>query len=131
MNRLKFRIYSYLDKNFIFFTLEEGYPQGIAGGVSPPEQYIGTDSYDTDIYEYDIVETNHNKLYIDETAEKPIRLIYFNTNLGAYTILDRSKPIYHSEPLPYGFQHSFKVIGNIHQHEALLPTYVPADPHLY
>jgi hypothetical protein len=115
----------------VFFTLEEGYPQGIAYGVSPPEQYIGTDAYGTDIYEYDIVETNHNKLYVDETAEKPIRLICYNSNIGGYTILDRSNQIYHSEPLPYGFQHSFKVIGNIHQHEALLPTYVPDRPHEY
>jgi uncharacterized phage protein (TIGR01671 family) len=57
MNRsLKFRIYSFLDKAFHHFTLEEGYPQGIAGGVSEPQQYTGlNDSKGNPIYEGDIV----------------------------------------------------------------------------
>ena len=57
MNRsLKFRIYSFLDKTFHHFTLEEGYPQGIAGGVSEPQQYTGLkDSKGNPIYEGDFI----------------------------------------------------------------------------
>ena len=57
MNRsLKFRIYSFLDKAFHHFTLEEGYPQGIAGGVSEPQQYTGLkDSKGNPIYEGDFI----------------------------------------------------------------------------
>ena len=57
MNRpIKFRVYSFLDKAFHHFTLEEGYPQGIAGGVSEPQQYTGlNDSKGNEIFEWDIV----------------------------------------------------------------------------
>ena len=58
MNRsIKFRIYSFLDKTFHHFTLEEAYPQGIAGGVSEPQQYTGLNDKDNNpIFEGDLVE---------------------------------------------------------------------------
>jgi hypothetical protein len=34
-----FRVYSFLDKEFHYFDLEDGYPSGIAGGVSEPQVY--------------------------------------------------------------------------------------------
>jgi len=57
MNRpLKFRIYSFLDKAFHHFTLEEGYPQGIAGDVNEPQQYTGlNDKNGNPIYEGDFI----------------------------------------------------------------------------
>jgi len=36
----KFRVYSFVDKEFIYFDIYD-YPQGIAGGVSEPQQYTG------------------------------------------------------------------------------------------
>ena len=56
MRELKFRIYSFLDKTFHYFTLEEGCPQGIAGGVTEPQQYTCLkDKNGNPIYEGDIV----------------------------------------------------------------------------
>ena len=52
----KFRIYSFISKSFIYFDIYD-YPQGIAGGVSEPQQYLGMKDIDgQDIYEGDLVE---------------------------------------------------------------------------
>ena len=57
MNReFKFRVYSFVSKSFIYFDIYD-YPQGIAGGVSEPHQYLGRKDVDgKDIYDGDLVE---------------------------------------------------------------------------
>ena len=55
MREYKFRIYSFISKSFIYFDIYD-YPQGIAGGVSEPQQYLGRKDVDgQDIYDGDLV----------------------------------------------------------------------------
>jgi hypothetical protein len=79
----KFRVYSFVDKEFIYFDIYD-YPQGIAGGVSEPQQYTGlNDKNGKEIYEGDIIEQNF--------GEKPTRgLVKFSR--GSFRVIWPAEP---------------------------------------
>jgi hypothetical protein len=52
----KFRVWSFSEKSFYYFTLDEGIPQGITGKISELQQYTGMmDKYNQPIYEGDVI----------------------------------------------------------------------------
>ena len=120
----KFRVYSFLDKAFHYFTLEEGYPQGIAGGVSEPQQYTGLkDKNNNPIYEGDIVNFPHH------TYRTNGKIIWENLSWIIH------EPGYVHKPLADFFESDIEIIGNIfelpckidHNAECLVCDCWPSD----
>jgi uncharacterized phage protein (TIGR01671 family) len=118
----KFRIWSFLDKSFHYFSIEEGYPQGIAGGVSEPQQYTGLKDKDgKEIYCGDIVELH--------TAANDKAKDVKDNHCGLYEIYwDRKYKLKEIKP-NWFFKvidndcanfNIMKVVGNIFEHKELL-----------
>lgn len=108
MNReIKFRIWSFLDKAFHHFELQD-YPSGIAGGVSEPQQFTGLkDKNGKEIYEGDILHFEFGgENWIGQVAWKyPLGIELVNG--GGWVSLS------HAEKFS-------KVIGNIHENKELI-----------
>jgi hypothetical protein len=117
-DRFKFRIYSFLEKSFYHFSIgdsEDGYPQGLAGGVSEIQQYTGlNDKNNNLIFEGDIVKT----IYINDSYCNLGVVIYHNET-GTYRIKTSKQllPIVtyrFVEDKPQGLlQVAEEIIGNI------------------
>ena len=125
----KFRIYSFISKSFIYFDIYD-YPQGIAGGVSEPQQYTGLkDSKGNEIYEGDIIKEHHFEDWGNDTVGYEYRGVVrymtrhnygFNDELkfsGFVTFpnLEENQK-YIGNPL----QTNCEIIGNIFEHKHLL-----------
>ena len=119
-NRFKFRIYSFLDKSFHYFSIgdgETGYPQGIAGGVSEPQQYTGlNDKNDKEIYEGDIVQYNQNSSY-----DHMDFFVKWNNNELRFILQANSGEELVNEWTPNGNRFKFlEVVGNVFENPELL-----------
>ena len=56
MREIKFRAYAQADKTWHYWDVHGGYPDGIYGGLSEPQEYTGVkDENKVDIYEGDVV----------------------------------------------------------------------------
>ena len=123
MKEYKFRIYSFVSKYFIYFDVYEGVPQGIAGGVSEPQEYTGLQDKDgKEIYCGDIVELHTAK----NDSVKGIK----DNHCGLYEIYwDRCYklktiksnwffiPNFESPAADYNIM---KVVGNVFENQELL-----------
>jgi uncharacterized phage protein (TIGR01671 family) len=119
----KFRIYSFVSKYFIYFDVYEGVPQGIAGGVSEPQEYTGLQDKDgKEIYCGDIVELH--------TAANDKAKGVKGNHCGLYEMywdrcykLKTIKPNWFFVPTfegPAADYNIMKVVGNVFENKELL-----------
>ena len=121
MREYKFRIYSFISKSFIYFDIYD-YPQGIAGGVSEPQQYLGRKDVDgKDIYDGDLVELH--------TAANDHAVAVKGYHYGLYQIywdqkykLKEIKPNWFFEVVDNDCANFniMKVVGNVFENKELL-----------
>ena len=115
-NRFKFRVYFYIDDCFEYFTLEKGFPLGIEGGVSEPQQYTGlTDSNDKEIYEGDIL-----KIHYDVGGDVIGQVLYEADEGGYIFQWERKGPNQHHINLNCDVAFESVIVGNILENPELL-----------
>jgi uncharacterized phage protein (TIGR01671 family) len=119
----KFRIYSFISKSFIYFDIYE-YPQGIAGGVSEPQQYTGSkDKNNNPIYEGDIIKEHHFEDWGDKIGYEYIGIVIYKAYSDDILFAGYKTIPAKNQNTKFGgnaMQSDCEVIGNIFEHKHLL-----------
>ncbi len=125
----KFRIYSFISKSFIYFDIYD-YPQGIAGGVSEPQQYTGlNDKNGKEIYEGDIIKEHCFEDWGNDTVGYEYRGVVrymtrhnygFNDELKFSGFVTFPNLEENQKYIGNSLQTNCEVIGNIFEHSELL-----------
>jgi len=109
MREYKYRVYSFLSKYFIYFDIYEYAPDGVAGGVSEPQQLIGlTDKNNNPIYEGDIVEWKEESIIAEVYWSHEDVAFIIKSNNGGSAFMNQT------------YMLNFEVIGNIFENSELL-----------
>lgn len=110
---LKFRVWSFIDKEFQYFDVYDGANLGIAGGASEPQQFTGLkDKNGKEIYEGDYI----NFSYTGETIFTGF-VRWFGDRGSFGVTVDNAFETF--EEL-MGYWDSVEVVGNIFQQESCM-----------